>query len=306
MNPVNRTFTFVSRLIFLLLCATRPVPLGAAPPTFFVAPNGNDQWSGQRSSANSAKSDGPFATVAHALAAARASKGQPSSAGGESPIIFLRGGLYFLAEPLVLKPEDSGVTLAAYKNEQPVFSGGRPISDWQESNLGGKIVWTANVREARDGKWFFRELWVNGQRAVRARHPNHGYLKVAEVMDPTPQWSQGQFRFRFHPGDLKAWKTVTDADVVVMNRWVESRLPVFVVDESRWIVSFQKKSVFALSADDLYYLEGALEALDGPGEWYLDRAAGRLWYLPRPGRRGWGWRGATTRWCRTIRFLRVT
>ena len=51
------------------------------------------------------------------------------------------------------------------------------------------------------------------------------------------------------------------------------------------MVSFSKRSVFELAPGDLYYAEGAFEFLDEPGEWYLDRSAGRLYYLPRPGRR---------------------
>ena len=68
-----------------------------------------------------------------------------------------------------------------------------------------------------------------------------------------------------------------------MTRWVESRLPVISVDEKERIVSFSKRSVFELAPGDLYYAEGAFEFLDEPGEWYLDPAAGTLYYLPRPG-----------------------
>ena len=32
----------------------------------------------------------------------------------------------------------------------------------------------------------FRELWVNGQRATRARHPNKGYLPIAELPTRRP------------------------------------------------------------------------------------------------------------------------
>ncbi len=70
-----------------------------------------------------------------------------------------------------------------------------------------------------------------------------------------------------------------------MTRWVESRLPVTGVDEKDHIVSFSKRSVFELAPGDLYYAEGAFEFLDEPGEWYLDPAAGTLYYLPRPARR---------------------
>ncbi len=93
----------------------------------------------------------------------------------------------------------------------------------------------------------------------------------------------GQTRFRFHQGDLKAWSSITNAEVVAMTRWVESRLPITQLDEKDRIVSFSRKSVFQLAPDDPYCVENAFEFLDEPGEWYLDASAGRVYYLPRPG-----------------------
>ena len=199
--------------------------------------------------------------------------------------MFVGGGLYFVEAPIVLTPEDSGLVLAAYPGAKPVLSGGRPITGWKEVTVKGKELWAADIPEVRDGKWYFRELWVNGQRATRARHPNQGYLGIAELLDKAAEWTQGHTRFRFREGDLKAWDTVTNAEVVAMTRWVESRLPVIGVDEKEHIVSFSKRSVFELAPGDLYYAEGAFEFLDEPGEWYLDAATGTLYYLPRPGER---------------------
>src|ERR1035441_5825251 len=116
-----------------------------------------------------------------------------------------------------------------------------------------------------------------------ARHPNRGYLGMAELPDKAGEWTQGQTRFRFREGDLKAWDSITNAEVVAMTKWVESRLPVTGVDEKGRIVTFSKRSVFGLEPGDLYYAEGAFEFLDEPGEWYLDAATGTLYYLPRPG-----------------------
>ena len=273
----------------LLLAALLPLCLSAAeapkagPGVFFVDPRGNDQWSGARPAANWGKTDGPFATLPRALAAAREWRQKSGSAPAKPVSIVLRRGSYFLSEPLVLKPEDSGLSVSAFAKETPVVSGGRPIEGWEAVTVGGQTLWAANVPAARDGNWFFRELWVNGQRAVRARHPNKGYLSVAELLDKQPEWTKGQMRFRFHPGDLPWWKDFGDAEVVVMNRWVESRLPVFSVDMTNLVINFGKRSVFQLEPDDLYYVEGAFEALDQPGEWYLDRRGGKLYYHPRPG-----------------------
>ncbi len=258
--------------------------------TFYVASDGNDAWSGKLATPNRRKTDGPFATLRRALEVVRELKRNQGGVLKQPVTVHLRGGTYFLNEPIFITPEHSGtekcpVTIAAYRNEKPIISGGRRIEGWHRTTLNGKAVWVATISEVKDGQWFFRQIWVNGKRAVRARHPNKGYLQVAEVLDVTPQtpWHEGQRRFRFRNGDLKAWSTVTDAEIVVMNRWVESRLPVTGVDEQGRIFNFGKRSVFKLDVGDPYYIEHALELLDEPGEWYLDRRTGTLHYLPRPG-----------------------
>ncbi len=277
----------MNRLPFVCLLVlagyVSPADAAAKPSTLYVATNGNDSWSGTQPSANKQKSDGPLATLRAAVETIRRSRQGGNATASQRVTVFIRGGTYFLKEPLVLKPEDSGIILSAYRNEKPILSGGRRIGGWKETMMEGKKLWAAEVPEARQGQWFFHELWVNGTRAVRARHPNHGYLHVEELPDKAAQWSQGQTRFRFREGDLKPWKTAANAEVIVMDRWVESRLPIVSVDEKERLVTFAKRSVFELQPGDLYYVEHALELLDEPGEWYLEPSTGMLYYQPRPG-----------------------
>jgi len=256
-------------------------PTRPASGVFFVATNGNDTWTGRRPGPNLRRTDGPFATVARALAAARAFR---QSSGAPATVV-LRAGTHFLAEPLVLKPEDSGLQWVAYGRERPVLSGGRAITGWRQVRAGGMDMWMAEIPETRGGKWFFRQLWVGNRRATRARYPNYGYLAVAEALDTSAEWSKGQSRFRFGEGELKAWSSLTNAEIVAMTRWVESRLPLVRVDETQRVVHFGKRAVFQLATGDPYYLEHVVEALDDPGEWYLDATQGRLFYLPLPGER---------------------
>jgi hypothetical protein len=249
--------------------------------TFHVSPEGNDAWSGRLASRNLRGSDGPFATVAQALSAARSwRQSQPP---GAQVVVCLRGGNYFLPETLVLTPQDSHTCFTAYRRERPVLSGGRSLSGWRQVQIGGRLLWTAEVPEARGGKWVFRELWVNGARATRARHPNKGYLAVESLPDATKEWTDGHLRFRYHEADLKPFDFLDGAEVVVMTRWVESRLPVVSVDKKERVLNFGKRSVFQLAAGDLYYVEGPLELLDQPGEWSLDSRLGKVYYFPRPG-----------------------
>ena len=81
--------------------------------------DGNDQWSGSLAIPNRQKSDGPFATVSHAIEASREFKQRDSSPARPPVTILIRRGSYFLNEPLVLKPEDSELTLASYPGEKP-------------------------------------------------------------------------------------------------------------------------------------------------------------------------------------------
>lgn len=285
-------FVFALAALLQAGCANSPNGSGASsavqsgPGVFFVATNGNDAWSGRVAAPNRGASDGPFASVPRALVAARAFMAAARD-GNVAATIVVRGGIYFLTEPLVLKPEDSGLKLLAFQQERPTLSGGRPLVGWRQTTLAGKQLWSADVPEARDGKWFFRELWVNNRRAVRARHPNQGYLKVVEAPEAKPdvEWHQGQSRFRYAEGDFPPCTHPEDAEVLVFTRWVESRLPVAKVEPAERMLLFSKRSTYKLDPGDPWFAEGAAEFLDAPGEWFLDCRQGRLYYQPLAGER---------------------
>jgi len=273
----------------------------AVPVAFYVSPDGDDSWSGKLPASNSEQTNGPFATLEKARDAIREMKKAQGGQLNQPVIVYVRGGACFLNETLTFTPEDSGsedcpVTYASYPGEEAVISGGRKIEGWKQVTIEGKELYAAEIPVAAgrsgaplwrqpDGKWLFRQIWINGERRKRARHPNTGYLTIAEVPEVSSgtQWSEGQTSFRFNEGDLKAWKTAAHAEVVAMCRWIESRLPIAEIDESAQMVTFGKRSVFRLEPGDQYYVENALELLDEPGEWYLDPKAGVLYYMPLPG-----------------------
>jgi hypothetical protein len=188
MNAFRNFFqtSAILSLTGLLLWAHPEV--SAADLILYVAPNGNDRWSGTRADPDSNRSDGPLATPAAALQAARLARAKATGA-PERVTVILRGGVYELDEPLRIGPEDSGIaaerpfTIAAYPNEKPVLSGGRRIAGW--SKVSGKSnLWTAEIPAVREGKWHFRQLFVNGQRRPRARTPNQGFFRI---QGPSPQ-----------------------------------------------------------------------------------------------------------------------
>ncbi len=120
-----------------------------------------------------ARPNAPLASIARArdLLRPRLAQGMKSDV-----LVLIRGGTYRLPQPLVFAPEDSGtdrhtVTYAAWPGEKVVLSGGRKISGWQR---GQGQLWTVELPEVKAGPWYFRQLFVDGRRATRARTPNAG------------------------------------------------------------------------------------------------------------------------------------
>jgi hypothetical protein len=93
----------------------------------------------------------------------------------------------------------------------------------------------------------------------------------------------------FAAGDLSAaWRNLGDVEVVALHFWVDSRLPLAAVDLERRLATLQRQRVFRLTDDfrpegARYYVDNVFEALAHPGQWYLDRPSGELWYIPLPG-----------------------
>ncbi len=245
----------------------------------YVAPSGNDAGSGSKES--------PFATLGRARDAIRQQKQHGPL---EEPItVWLEGGLYRLTQPIVFTPADSGspdapITYASLPGKRAVLSGGvRLGGKW--AKVPSKPFWQLEVPEARDGNWCFYSLYVNGQSRTRARHPNYGDKVLrAEGREPGGDPRQA---LRYFPGDVDpSWSNPTDIDVVLLCSWTPTIHRIReILPERRAIRFFSShgRNVDFWERNFRYYLSNAFEALDQPGEWYLNRHTGMLYYLPLPG-----------------------
>ncbi|MCS6949311.1 MAG: right-handed parallel beta-helix repeat-containing protein [bacterium] len=147
------------------------VSVQAEPLRFYVSPQGNDSWSGKLARPNARRTDGPFATLHRAQRAVREAKTQ----GAPQPIeVIVSAGTYYLNEPLVFTPDDSGssdapITYRAARGAKVVLSGGVPLSGWRR--IGGNL-WSVRVPEPLRSEEPPRLLRLGNRWAVRARHPN--------------------------------------------------------------------------------------------------------------------------------------
>jgi hypothetical protein len=275
----------------------------------YVSPAGSDAAPGSR--------ERPFATPARALAAAR----DVAGAGAGAIQLWLRAGSYALPRPLLLEAgvwssPDVSLTIAAFPGELATLSGGRRLAcDWRPYRDG---IYQCDLPEAAGGHLDFDQLFINGQRQVRARYPNQdlsdpkhftGYLPAvgeleAEIVDPLPgpdddmTFAGGAPRgVRFDPARLtpRAWARPREAIIHIYQShyWGNLQWRLKHVDWEAGILWFGEggqqmgakwhADPCRVDQRSRFYVENVFEELDAPGEWYLDREAGRLYFLPPAG-----------------------
>jgi hypothetical protein len=245
----------------------------------------------------------PFATPHAALAHVR---GHFAIHPRVPVIVQVHPGTYEFERTLELRPADSGTAECPViffggvdGGNRPVFSGGRRLADWEEIRHRGQRCWTMDLPEVREGGWHFTQLFVNGVRRPRTRIPAWDGLA-----DGVQRFSAASpfLRFVASPGDAPpapgtclvpkgvidpGWRNLADVEIVALRYWVDRHYAIKAYDPARGLVSTFTKQRLELVDEKgegcRFWIENVGEALSVPGQWYLDRAAGRLSYLPLPG-----------------------
>lgn len=251
---------------------------------FRLQPQGNDE-----------SPTGPWATLQGARDALRKLRAENKLTGEAT--VEIGPGTYRQTAPVYFTPLDNHTTYSAAAGQAaPVFDGGRVLTGWTETSCEGRRTWTLDLPEVREGHHYFRSLFVNGIRRPRARFPKfspdrHGVEKTKRIAAMRFPEKRGLFDgdhiFQAAEGDIKDWPSLRDAEIVLLHYWVETRLPQPHFNPKTGWVSCARRSVFNLYESfnpklARYYIDNLFEALTDPGEWYLDRASGRLTYLPHP------------------------
>lgn len=263
---------------------------------FHIHPKGSDTNDGLSASPRKGRR-GPWATLAGARDALRRLRAEGAVSG--DIVVRLHPGRYPIATPLQFGPEDGHTAYVAAEEGAAVLDGGVRLQGWRETAENGRRLWTLDLPDAALGRWVFRSLFVDGQRRPRARWPKfspdaagaRNVLRIGEIRFPEKRnLFDGDSFFRPRPGDVESWPSLPDSEIVLLHYWVETRLGRPRLDPRTGWIECERRSVFNLYesfGDELarYYIDNLREALTEPGEWYLDRAAGRVFYLPKPGER---------------------
>lgn len=284
------------RLKSLALTAFTLFCIRQAPAmNLYVAPNGNDSWTGHQARVDKNSTAGPLASLQGARDAIHALKARGPLT--EPVHVIVAPGTYPLMSSLVFTAQDSGTAAAPISYEaapraHPIFTGGRVITGFRRGVDG---VWTATVPQVGGAPWNFEQLWINGRRATRARTPNKFYFyatsKALPGNDPTggkPEDLESR-AFRVLPEDIHPLLALTpeqlhQVTLVAYHSWEASRHHIAAIDAGTNTIYLSGNAPWAFFnwGVERYQLENYKAALDVPGEWYLD-PTGTLFYKPLPG-----------------------
>ena len=258
----------------------------------WISPKGSDF--------NDGTCQSPKATLTSALRQAREWRRTEDNRIQGGITIYMEGGTYAFYEPVFIRPEDSGTKesptiIRSVGDEKVILSGGISIKGWKKQ---GK-VWVADVPVFNGRPLDFRQLWVNGKKAVRARDVEdfekmNRICSVDEKNEILYVPVVSIRRLIDNKGNLKA----KYAEMVLHQMWCVANLRIRSVEvqgdsaairfhqpESR--IQFEhpwpRPMVTTDGHNSAFYLTNARELQDVPGEWYHDIDARKVYYYPREG-----------------------
>ncbi|MCX5662002.1 MAG: right-handed parallel beta-helix repeat-containing protein [Planctomycetota bacterium] len=294
----------LASLLALLSLSALAAPSPALSP-FFVDPRGSDENSGTK--------EKPFATLERARAAVRAlPAGQPRE-------VVLRAGTYRAASTFALGPEDSGTPerpalWRAAEGEEVRLAGSvalpikafKPVADpavlarldpAARGNVLQIDVHALGVALPPALPAKFRgaphapELFCDDQRMTLARWPNEGWTTIAKIIDHGSDPRNGDHSgkpgvFEYSGDRPSRWSV--EAGVWLRGYWCydwsEEAIRVKAIDTQAKTITFAEPHVYGLKQGNpsprRYYALNLLEELDSPGEFYLDRVSGLLYFWP--------------------------
>jgi hypothetical protein len=228
-----------------------------------ISPEGNDNNPGTHKR--------PFKSLSRAVDEVR--KLAISDSAGDI-VIRIDEGVYPIVNTITLGSEFSGagkrsITFAGAPGKTVEFSGGMEIKNWKKGDNG---IWSAEIILPAD--YDFRELFIDGLRAKRARHPNEGYMRIASAGEDRRTF------FRYNENDFPQPSDANNVELVLLHDWSVTRIKVAEIDDSKKIIraidTIGAKGLSFFNIDNWeknprYFLENSMSFLDTINEYFYNR-----------------------------------
>ncbi len=249
----------------------------------YVSPVGKDSNSGTKES--------PFASFERAVEETK------RYAAREAVTVWFSQGTYYLNQTLVLGSKFTGtadkpILFAALPGAEVIVKGSRLLSDlhWKEYQKG---LFVTTIPSSLH----FDQLYVDGERQVRARFPNQDYQNPIRGGKGYQQVVDGSNRrfdkwFTFNPAlfSTKNWQNPETGIVHAFqsHNWGNMQYRIKDIDRKEHKIllgegGWQLQRAFGIGQHTAFYIDNIFEELDAPGEWFLDHKTNQLYYYPPAG-----------------------
>lgn len=199
---------------------------------------------------------------------------------------------YYINQTITLDDGICGLTLESFGDRKRII-GGKKLEGWARDTYRGVDCFSAALP---DGVESFTDLFVNGERASVTRFPKTGFLKVLGTEEGregghfhsahesgTSKW------FILNKTDVEGLDNIEDAMINYYHYWIDEHSPIESYDPESGKLTMEYRSRFSSTAGYeyrdhgavYYYLTGVPNSFSEPDEWYLDRKAGRVYYIPK-------------------------
>ena len=232
--------------------------------------------------------NGPFKSLKPALRAVK----EMRAIGDLRPMTVAFVDDYYINAPIVIDDGICGLTLESFGDRKRII-GGKQIEGWMRDTYRGVECFSAGLPDSVES---FTDLFVNGERASVTRFPKKGLLTVLETeehrhgghfhsahMSGTSKW------FILNKTDLEGLDNIDDSMINFYHYWIDEHSPVESYDPESGKLTMEYRSRFSSTSGYeyrdhgavYYYLTGVPNSFSEPNEWYLDRKARRVYYIPR-------------------------
>ena len=248
---------------------------------YYLSPSGND--------GNAGTLEAPFQTIKKACDIVQTINQNMTG----DIIVYLRGGMYTIDSTIHIGNSMSGtngysVKFMNYTGETPVISGGQVITGWTLYDAA------KNIYQALGVSFNFRQLYVNGVKAIRARTPNLLVGGKPNFWKLTGEDGNAK-NVQVESSKVSNWNNFKNVEMQLILCWGDNtlRLDSYSVSGSTADIKIQSPEQdivfqrpnpgFGFCGQRRYYFENAYEFLDTAGEWYLNQSTQTLYYKPRAG-----------------------
>ncbi len=241
----------------------------------FISPDGDDKNQGSEAE--------PLKTLEGAKNILRTYK---SKGIDETVTVWINGGTYYFDSAVKFDENDySDVLFRNIPGEEVVFSGSYDITEWKNGTINGISCLVAKVDTENN---YFRTLFKGEKRLSNSIWPKEGVFTVknselSDALFPDSDYFKLHAAFYANKNEIMDFSDVKDVNVRIMHKWCDDILPLLSADTANGRVVLRKAAAMSIDDGDNYIYENVKEALSLPGEWYLDREEGTLYYIPEEG-----------------------